>query len=116
MKTEIINAKIKSTMLGTEDHGLLTGYLFVEGPGWDCGFGGYAFDQWSNAENRRYGTGFGTEFIAQVLKVVGVDKWEALPGKYIRIETEGWGGRILRIGNILEDKWFDPGILAEEML
>jgi hypothetical protein len=47
------------------------------------------------------------EFIARVLDVVGVDSWEELPGKHIRVDHDEWGP-IHRIGNIIEDKWFDP--------
>ncbi len=47
------------------------------------------------------------ESISKVLDVVGVDRWEDLPGKYIRIEDNGLGSTINKIGNIIEDKWFD---------
>jgi hypothetical protein len=115
MTNKIENAKITSTMLGLEDHGIMTSMITVEGPGWGCGFGGYAFDGYDPMKKRRCGVGYGIEFIKRVLSVVGVEKWEDLPGKHVRVETEGWGGRILRIGNILENKWFDPASLAEEM-
>ena len=29
-----------------------------------------------------------------------------LKGKYVRVEIEGWGGKILRIGHLMKDKWF----------
>lgn len=45
------------------------------------------------------------EAISKVLEVVGVDKWEDLPGKYIRFEDNG--SIITKIGNIIEEKWFD---------
>ena len=40
-------------------------------------------------------------------KIVGVDKWEDLPGKYIRFEDNGCGFTVTKIGNIIKDKWFD---------
>lgn len=40
-------------------------------------------------------------------EVFGVDKWEDLPGKYIRFEDNGWGSKTTKIGNIIADKWFD---------
>lgn len=46
------------------------------------------------------------EAISKIL-VVGVDKWEDLPGKYIRIEYNGLGSTVTKIGNIIEEKWFD---------
>ena len=114
MRTKIENAKITRTMLGIEDHGIMTCMITVEGPGWGCGFGGYAFDAWDPDKKDRFGVGYGIEFIKRVLSTVGVEKWEDLPGKHIRVENEGWGGKITRIGNILEDKWFDPEELTKE--
>ena len=115
MTPRIENALIESTMLGTEDHGIFTAFVHVKGPSWGCGFGGFALDQWDQAQKRRIGTAYGLQFIAEILRVVGVDSWEKLKGKHVRVETEGWGGRILRLGNILEDEWFDPKELADRM-
>lgn len=47
------------------------------------------------------------ESISELLDVVGVDKLEDLPGKYIRFEDNGRSSSITKIGNIIEDKWFD---------
>lgn len=41
------------------------------------------------------------------MNVVGVKNWEDLKGKYIRIQTNGWGSTIDTIGNLMEDKWFN---------
>ena len=40
------------------------------------------------------------------MKVLEVDSWEQLKGKYVRVEFEGWGGKVLRIGHLMKDKWF----------
>ena len=40
------------------------------------------------------------------MNVVGVERFNDLTGKYIRVETNG-NGPIKKIGNIIEDKWFD---------
>ena len=32
---------------------------------------------------------------------------EDLPGKYIRFEDNGLGSTVTKIGNIIDDKWFD---------
>ena len=104
----IKNAIIKSTMLGREDHGIMTFMIFVE---FDkcvtCGVGGYMLDEYDKESNKRVFFFFSMETISKVLDVVGVDRWEALPGKYIRIVDNGWGSTINKIGNIIEDKWFD---------
>lgn len=112
MTTKIENALITGTTLGLEDHGIFSAYVAVEGEGWGVSFGGYALDQWDESEKRRIGTVFGMEFIAGVMHAVGVQSWEALKGKHCRIETEGWGGRALRIGHITKNQWFDPAALA----
>lgn len=41
------------------------------------------------------------------MKTVGVDNWEDLEGKYIRVVNRGIGRTIKTIGNLMEDKWFD---------
>lgn len=51
----------------------------------------------------------------EVLRVVGVDSWEKLKGQYVRVESEGLGGGIRKIGNITKELWFDPKALAERM-
>jgi hypothetical protein len=115
MMTEIKNAQITSTMLGYEDHGILTCFVTVEGDGWGCGFGGYALDLWDESKKARLGTAYGCQFIIETMKAVGVDSWEKLKGQHVRVESEGWGGTIKRIGHITKDKWFDPKALAESM-
>lgn len=103
-KTEILNAKITSTKLG-EDHGCLTANLFVEGGGWACTFGGYCLDHWfAEAGGHSSSDGYGA--IIELMKTLEVESWEELKGKYVRVEIEGWGGHIIRIGHLMKDKWF----------
>lgn len=104
---KIENAVIKSTMFGIEDHGILTAFVFVEGEGWGCGFGGFALDSWDDSAGKRMPQAAGLGFLVGVMKAVGVEKWEALPGTNCRVETEGLGGGILRIGHIIKNQWFD---------
>lgn len=96
---EIQNAIIESTSLGYEGHGIMTCFLYLKYGGSSAqGFGGY------NLKGE-----FGMKFIEEVLKIVGVDSWEKLPGKYIRVKYEGkWNSPITAIGNMLEDNWFNP--------
>lgn len=92
------NAIIKSTMLGREDHGIMTFMIRIRFDGCvTCGVGGYALDGYTKS----------MEAISKILDVVGVDRWEDLPGKYIRFEDNGPGSTVNKIGNIIEDKWFD---------
>lgn len=117
MKTE--NAKITSTFLGVEDHGIFTAYVTVEGHAFGCSFGGYAFDEplrdGSGEFVKRRGCGFGSEFIKRLLEVLEVEKWESLTGTPVRIKIDGNGfGAIKDIGHFLKDQWLDvPSIVSE---
>lgn len=104
---EIKNAKITDTMLGREDHGILTFMIYFEGDGFGVGVGGYALDSYNKELNRRVTTPKSMDAISEILNVVGVETWEQLKGKYIRFVDNGWGSKVTIIGNILEDKWFD---------
>ena len=105
---EIRNAKITSTMLGREDHGIMTFIIFVEiGACSRCGIGGYAIDQYDRKSESRLFSAKGLEAISKILETVGTEKWEELPGKYIRIKDNGWGSTIDEIGNLMDEKWFN---------
>ena len=107
------NAIIDGTMLGREDHGIMTCFVYLKFNGSHQGFGGYGMDEWDEATKERQGGAFGMEFIIQVLKTIGVDNWEQLKGKHCRADHD-WG-KVYRIGHIIEDKWFEPEALAKQM-
>lgn len=107
MATEILNGKITHTKLG-EDHGCLTAYITVEGNSWGCSTGGYCLDHWFN-EPGEYHSSDGYGAIIEIMKTFEVESWEELIGQYCRVETEGWGGKILKIGHLIKDKWFSWG-------
>lgn len=104
---KIKNAKIRSTMLGRENPGIMTFMIYISADGFDCGIGGYWLDEFNSATQTRVFRAESMEAISKVLEVVGVDKWEDLPGKYIRFEDNGWGSKVTKIGNIIEEKWLD---------
>lgn len=104
---EIRNAKITGTMFGREDHGVMTFMLYLEWVGSVCGYGGYAIDQYDRAEDKRVFSVSGLEVISKILEVVGVRTWEELKGQYVRIEDNGWREKIDKIGNLMEEKWFN---------
>lgn len=110
-ETEITNARITGTMLGFEDHGVFTSVVRVEWYGHSCGFGGFSL---GNPENPSASEkGFAVACIGRMLKTVGVNEWEQLRGQLIRIEHDGLS--IIQIGHIIEDRWFNPRTLAEEL-
>ena len=102
--SEVKNAVIKKTFLGFEDHGIMTCMIDLDyGSCSMQGFGGYAFSG---------STAFGMQFIMAVLNVVGVDSWEQLVGKHVRVQAHS--AKVEQIGNILDDRWFNPTELAEK--
>ena len=109
----ILNAKIKSTMLGYEDHGILTFMLYLDcGDGTSQGFGGYQLDTPVHHEGHFLGrapTKAPGLILKRILETVGVERWEDLRGKVIRIQRreEVLHAPITRIGHMLDDKWFD---------
>lgn len=104
----IKNAVIKSTMLGREDHGIMTFILTINFDScMSFGVGGYCLDAYDPKTETRVFKAKSMEVISKILDVVSVNYWEELPGKYIRFEDDGWGSMVTKIGNIMEDKWLD---------
>ena len=100
------NAVIESTMLGIEDHGIMTCFLYLDYGGTCQGFGGYSLDVFDKNKDKRIGTAWGTEFVRRVLETIEVDSWEKLKGKHCRVVSDY--GKVYRVGHIIKDKWFDP--------
>lgn len=102
MESTVVNAKITSTFLGIEDHGIMTFSLGLHFDTYYQGYGGYALDR-EQINGTRIGMARGVIAIREVLNAVGVYKWEDLKDKYVRVKI--LGNEIQAIGNILEDKW-----------
>lgn len=43
----------------------------------------------------------------RIMDTVGVERWEDLKGRYVRVVDPGLGKTVDTIGNILEEKWFN---------
>jgi hypothetical protein len=95
MDTEIKNGKITSTMLGFEDHGILTASITIDFGHSRQGFGGYSL-----------GETYTDQWVRGVIKAVGVQSWEELVGTFVRVKTKD--RLITSIGHIIEDSWFLP--------
>lgn len=105
---EIRNAQITSTSITMEDHGVLTFWIFLVWPGGGVGVGGYVIGKgYLGAKEFSVERGDGLEAMMRIMDVVGVEKWEDLKGKYVRFEDCGLGSTVHKIGNLLENKWFD---------
>ena len=106
------NARITSTFLGVEDHGILTCVLRLDFGGSGQAVGQYALDMPVHEFGRfvgRRGTAKGMEFVRLILSTLGVDAWEDLKGHLIRIKRGGEGRMVTAIGHIIEDRWLEFG-------
>jgi hypothetical protein len=92
-------AKIESTSLGTEDHGIFTCWLHVNYGGSGQGIGGYSLDGPSGDGYGRVGSAEGMNFIMRLMDACGVDDWKKLPGRtvYVLKDSDKWGADVLGI-------------------
>lgn len=105
--SEILNAKITNVSLTMADHGCLTFRITLEGDGWGVGYGGYCIGKGYLGADGFEGSKSGLEAMMRIMDTVGVERWEDLTGKYVRVVSEGWGNSIEKIGNVTKNKWFD---------
>lgn len=113
METEIKNAEITGTHLGTLSHGIFQFYIDLKyNDSCSQSYGGYALDAPNKTKGYRVGTEYGLEAIMQLLRVVGVDEWEDLIGKPVRVKASSY--KITQIGNYLKDDWLDLEALSKE--
>jgi len=111
MAKEIMNAVIKMVSIDTERG--LTAWLHLDLGGCGQGFGGYAL-YWPDREDMLKGNYAGV-FIHRCIEIGGVEKWEQLPGKTIRVIKDSWAGPIEAIGHIIKDDWFYPDKEADRV-
>lgn len=100
-------ARIESTHLGTEDHGILTAYLHCSGDGWGIGVGGYGLDAYDPEQKKRVPTAYGLDHIVQLARTAGVPKWEDLPGTDVIVlfkSKSALGGTAAGIAHISDEK------------
>lgn len=101
LRTE--NARISSVSLGIERGFSITFWVTLEGDGWGQSLGGFHLGSVDKG-----GFAPGLVAIAHILETVGVEKWEDLPGKYVRAKVGCPGSSLAPIiGNVIKDKWFD---------
>lgn len=108
----IKNAVIESTTIDDGDRGLLTAWLMLDYGGSCQGFGGYTlylskhFTHHQDAQSVNYAG----HFIYRCMEVCGVQNWDKVKGKTIRVELDhdGLNGKIIAIGHIVKDDWFNP--------
>ena len=105
--SKIINAKIINVSLSMEDYGCLVYRLTLEMRGAGCVYGGICIGKGYLGADHFEGYARGMEALMRIMDVIGVERWEDIKGKYCRVESDGLGAVISKIGNIIQDKWFD---------
>ena len=106
---KIENALITNVDLSMADYGCLTLSMTLDGGGWGVVYGGYCLGKgYLGADDDFFdGSAAGMEYLMRIMDTVGVEKFQNLKGKYVRVATKGWGNSIKIIGNIIKDQWFD---------
>lgn len=107
-KPQIRNAIIQGISLRMENGFVLTAYITLAMDLGNQNFGGYILHL--NAESPNHAiakkNNFAGVFIERVLAIAGVQAWEQLPGRPVRIKNDH--DKIYSIGHIFNDQWFDP--------
>jgi hypothetical protein len=100
------NAVIKTARITNDDHGLLTAWLDLDYGGTGQGFGGYALYLPKDFTHSTMQQNYAGHFIWRVMEIAGVERWDQLPGKTIRVRSERH--TVDAIGHIVKDDWFSP--------
>lgn len=104
---EVKNAIIESAEITSDDHGLLSAWVYLNYGGCGQGFGGYSlYLPKSFTHHNPKGPNYAGHFIWRVMEVAGVEKWSQLKGKTIRVQREH--SKVHAIGHIVKDDWFNP--------
>lgn len=106
---EIENALIEKVDLSMADHGCLTLAMTLDGGGWGVVYGGYCLGKgYLGADDDFFeGSTAGMEYLMRIMDTVGVERFQDLKGKYVRVATKGLCSSVKIIGNIIKDQWFD---------
>lgn len=102
---EVTNAIIVGAEITSDDHGLLSAWIYLDYGGTSQGFGGYAL-YGDAAHWKEPAFQYAGHFIWRCLQVAGVTEWSRLKGKTVRVRREH--SKVHAIGHIIKDDWFDP--------
>lgn len=105
---EIQNAVIESVRITIERGFILDSWLMLDYGGAGQGFGGWGLYLGKTATHHKVESVAG-HFIYRCMEIAGVESWAEMKGRTIRAKTTGgWGGKIIAIGHIIKDDWFNP--------
>ena len=102
---ETKNAIIESASLSTGDRGFLDCWLTLDYGGSGQGFGGYVLYLPKSYSHHEIKSVAG-HFIFRVMEIAGVESWDKLKGRTIRVKCEH--SKVHAIGHIVRDDWFNP--------
>ena len=107
-ENEILNAKITSTRLGRDEEGRLSATIRLDGGGWYSIYTVPFLDTWDmvDAEYKSH-TPEGYKSLIKLMQAIGVSSWEDMVDTYVRAEIEPQERKVVKIGHILLNKWFD---------
>ena len=104
---KLVNARIVSADIRMDAYACLYYDLHLKGFGFEASFGRRKIGFGYLEADEFIGSAKGTEALMRIMDVVGVEKWSDLNGKYVRVVDPGWGNAVWKIGNIIDNKWFD---------
>lgn len=104
---DVKNAVIESAEIRREDRNILSAWVFLDYGGTGQGFGGYALYLPKSFAHHSV-NGPAGHFIFRVMEIAGVDSWDKLKGRTIRVRSDSDSDQIRAIGHIIKDDWFDP--------
>lgn len=106
------NAIIESATIGLDRGSFLCPWVYLKFEFGSQGFGGFVCGGTPDAKagDHRNQKNLAAEFIVRVLSAAGVERWDQLAGKSVRVrkDKDEWG-MIEEIGHIIrDDRWFNP--------
>ena len=109
---ETKNAIIRSATITYRDRGFLDCIIDLEYGCTTQTFGGYVLYLPKSFSAHKINSPAG-HFIFRVMEVAGVEKWDELKGKTIRVRADNF--RVVAIGHIVKDDWFTPAEVMREV-
>lgn len=105
---EIIDMQITSVDLSINDHGYMMLAMTMECSGRGIVYGSYCLGHSYFSDKVFDGSKKPMPCTMNITNVVGVERFNDMKGKYVRVAIKRMSSSVKIIGNIIEDKWFDP--------